>query len=237
MTPCWTTKDGYFQKIDTPLTPSCILAREIAENLKLSPDVSLYLRGSVLEENRPHPSADLDLVLVHGACRPHGRALEEVRDRFKSMAPEVDLSVVSMPELAFSAPHRLLLETRASLLSGPQKCFDRVASDRCAMEAHLEIYAPSFPPDTFVASKRSRVSVLKNLTRCFGVFRFTDGGGFTRDIATCLSYAAALDKNVAGFLVNAWRFVDEKVPLRLAPIKEFIRHSSRVRKLAGISAM
>jgi len=42
---------------------------------------------------------------------------------------------------------------------------------------------------------------------------------------------------VAASFVHAWRFVDEKVPLRLVPIKGSIRHSCCVRAIAGTSAL
>ena len=133
-------------------------------------DATLYFRGSLLEEENPHPAADLDLALVSQGLRANGELVREIVESVSALGKQVDLSVMSLDQLKCSLPMRLLLHTRAVKLHGQEYSLEPVPATMETVAAHLTAYAPSFPPDVFVASVRSRVSALKNLTRCFGCF-------------------------------------------------------------------
>ena len=185
-------------------------------------DATLYFRGSLLEEENPHPAADLDLALVSQGLRPNGQLVREIVESVSALGKQVDLSVMSLDQLKCSLPMRLLLHTRAVKLHGQEYSLEPVPATMETVAAHLTAYAPSFPPDVFVASVRSRVSALKNLTRCFGCFSFADGGRFTREISACLRYADELDPVMGRHLRFLWANIEVNKPLDLGPVKVFI---------------
>lgn len=218
----WDTANGCFIPFAIEKNLTCVQLERMVAGLSPPQGTSLYLRGSILEEVNPHPSADIDIILVCDEQHPAERFINQLLEQLSKLGRDVDLSILSEADARLNIPHRLLLHTRSVRLWGKMREFDPVAANLVTMKAHLCAYAPSFPPDIFVASLRSRVSALKNLTRCFGVFMFVDGGRFTRDIITCIDYACSLKKDVGEMLRNAWRDVEIRKPIELKPIKQFI---------------
>ncbi len=218
----WDTADGFFIPFSTEHNQACVQLERIVAGLSLPKNASLYLRGSILEEAQPHPSADIDIIMVCDNQRPDEMFIKQLLEQLSILDRDVDLSILSAAEAQRSIQHRLLLHTRSVRLCGKARHFDPVAANLDTMKAHLCAYAPSFPPDIFVASLRSRVSALKNLTRCFGVFMFVAGGRFTRDVPTCIEHACALKQDIGQMLRSAWRDVEIRKPIELKAIKQFI---------------
>jgi len=171
VTKFWRVRDGLF-------APIALAANEFARELtgRLSAvnlgGASTYLRGSLLEHIAPHANADLDLIVIWGNDPPTRTVIEALQEHVREFNRALDLSVLSETQIHRHVPQRLLLHTRAFRVNGPEKRFAPVRADVETMKYHFAAYAPWFPPDEMWASTRSRVSALKNLTRCFGVLSF-----------------------------------------------------------------
>lgn len=198
------------------------ISASIASHLDENINVSFYLRGSILESERPHINADIDLYLIHQGKRIHFDFISNLVNELSIYNRYVDLHVVNFKDLERDIPNRLLLYCRSLHLKGPKIEFSPVHADSSMLVSHWNAYNPYFAPDIMFSTVRSRVCALKNLTRCFGLLSLYERRIFTREISECLSVAKDLDVEIYNELDYNWGIVDVKQPLYLKRIKDYL---------------
>ena len=154
----------------------------------LDPPGSIYLRGSVLEQERPFLCADLDLFIVDGP--PERQRLWQALSRLTARPLDVKWlqghAITARP--VFSA----LLAHRSLHVSGaPLELADHHPDPDFCWQHWVEYGVADFPSHLQCASPHA-VLDFKRLVRCFGVILLLREGRFTRDISACIEYAGQL---------------------------------------------
>jgi len=201
--PLWSVEGGLFQPL--PIVPNELARgiREAACSTALPDGADVYLRGSVLEEEKPHPEADLDIVLV--SPRVHWQpALTALRQVLMPFGRPLDLLPIEPAALQHVPTIRLLLTTRSMHLRGPRWPLQPVAADKSTVLDHWSRYAPFNLRDLLQSRRERRVCELKLLTRSFAVIEFFRSGRFSRDIGTCLRWACQTDSAAGLELSSYW---------------------------------
>ncbi len=200
--------DGCFAPL--PLAPSAFavsLARDLSR-LPWPDGVTVYLRGSRLEDPDPFPEADIDLITVVDDLAARQAAWESMRTWSEAQSLQVDTSAWSAREVEACAALRQLVVTRSHWLLGPPRAFSRVPADMATMRAlAMRLGVWKIPAELSMHRVR-RVCELKQLTRAFGVWHFLETGAFSRDVAICLTLAESLAPLAGRTLRQAWDQLD-----------------------------
>ncbi|MHC1738064.1 MAG: hypothetical protein AB9882_08660 [Ignavibacteriaceae bacterium] len=217
--------DNKFVRRDFPKNELCgSLAGSLTEFSKYS----FYIRGSLIEQENPHPNADLDLFIIHELDYFERSITKKIIEILSSYKRLVDLHILNIHQLKKELPQRLLFFCRAIHLVGPGIEVEPVSCDADMITSHWRAYNPEFVPDVMHHSNKSRVCALKNLTRCFGLISLIDRKIFTRDIKECLEYANEVDTTAHSNLSENWQVVDFKVPMNLKPVKDFLLEYQKI---------
>ena len=89
------------------------------------PDTLLYLRGSIVEELKPHPNADIDLILI-GSTVP----LPKLERHFYGILDLSTFFVLHQHKFSHNPIQLLLLSTRSIPVFGPRFPMYQIAADR-----------------------------------------------------------------------------------------------------------
>jgi len=214
----WTIKDGLFER-------KYLQENEFCSSLKcdLIPfnKYSIYLRGSMVEDDNPHLNADIDIYIIHknGIIK---KDIERLLYDLSKYNRPVDLHIFHANDFEEEIPNRLLLNTGSIHLTGPKVTFEPVEANQEMIMQHWILYNPGFAPDIMYSSVKSRVCALKNLTRCFGLISLIENHSFTRDIPDCLDIAKTINKGIYEKLAENWSIVDFQKPMYLKLIKDFV---------------
>ncbi len=201
-------KDGFFEPLAISPGDRAREIRERVQRTNLTPEVDVFLRGSVLEEPTPHPEADLDLVVV--CSRRHWADVSAtLQQTLAPLGRPIDLLPIEPNDLQVAPSIRLLITTRSLHLSGRCPLFPLVAADLRTMKAHWFRYAPFNLPSVLTSSRRRRVCELKLLTRSFGVLEFFSTGRFSRGIKTCLHWAREINPEAGLRLHRFWTALED----------------------------
>ena len=184
--------------------------------------LSIYMRGSLLENPNPHPKSDIDLFIIYKDHENLKDKITDITTRLSSLGRPIDLHILSKKQLEEDIPQKLLFHTRPIFVVGDKITVYPIKADRNTIIQHWQKYNPSYPPDIMHSSVKSRVSALKNLTRCFGLISLIEKKMFTRDIQECLDYTETFDKTIHQYLLDNWNLVDYQKPMYLSKIKEFL---------------
>lgn len=173
-----------------PTVPRSEVGRRLVDRLSSADPVAgtLYLRGSCLEEERPHPRADIDLVLVSESPERYGDA-RRLWASLRDLDRPVDILPLSPAELLASRPVSLLVGYRSLRVSGEPIAMPALRVDRPFVLEHWRLYAPLLVPRWLAGPQHARVCMVKQLVRSVGILRLMQEGEFSRDLELCAQWA------------------------------------------------
>lgn len=210
--PIWSTHEGYFKSFDIKNTP---LYNEISDkiaSISLPASSSLYMRGSIVEEFKPHPKSDVDIILIQSSEKSQ-EIIKILHSELSYLNRPIEIHPMTMNEINSNPTFELLLHTRAKHLSGLKIDFNPILANFETMSSHYNTYRAYMINDILVGNEQQRVCELKQITRSFGIVNFLLLGEFSRDIYTCIQWAKRIDKKAGELLELFWLQLNERVPL------------------------
>ena len=185
--PAWPMRDGLLQPIDWSCVPRSELSTEIVECLRGCPveNASLLLRGSILEQARPHPGADVDIMIL-------------TEDRRKASADLSALSAFGRPvdailvEHGSRAPDPVLWAaacTRALYVAGTPHRSRPITLNRQLLVDHWLKYGAFSLPSILRSQGLRRLAEVKQVIRSIGLVHGLERQRFSRDLPTCLDWS------------------------------------------------
>lgn len=159
--------------------------RQIEEAVKYcNKELKIFLRGSLLENDKPFEGADADLFVVYN----HSNQLYELRNLLPS---NLFYDIKLIPNLEFMNDYVFdaLLHCRSRQIFGDKLERKSIKADKKFAWEHWIKYCPAIIPDNINTSKNTSLIHFKLLTRCFGVLSFLKNKSFTRDISECITIA------------------------------------------------
>lgn len=188
--PIWNIENGWIIPVafpsDTALTKQ--IRHIIIRDNKT--DVPIFLRGSMIEQVRPHPNADIDLLVVSHDKNPaiSFRGLAHL-NRFidpQRIDPSLRDTVLTT-----------LLWTRSIQLVGTPIAPKPVPITKDWIFAHWLRHGTNRLPNRLISQALRRVAETKQLIRTVGLIWLMKEGKFSRDLNTCVQWAKNINK-VAG---------------------------------------
>ena len=206
--PIWDSIDGFFQPFNIKTTPLFEEIKSEISSITLPISSSLYMRGSLTEELYPHPKSDVDIILID--TRNQTEIISNtIREKLAYLNRPIEINPLKMQEINSSQLYRLLLQTRATHISGRKIDFKPVAADLETMKNHYYTYLAFTLNDVLKSTIQRRVCELKQLTRSFGIVNFLLHGQFSRDIFTCIQWAKRIDQEAGSQLESFWYQIDQ----------------------------
>lgn len=225
--PVWETNNGYFQPFSIRSTQLSKAITDDIDKIKFESDVSVYLRGSCYEEEKPHPKSDIDIIIL--GTKRDKYIFENIHSYLKKYKRPVEISFCYKSEINLNFSVLLLLSTRSKLIFGKTNHFPAVPANLQTMTDHYYRYCYFLLPDTLKSPINQRVHELKNLTRSFGIVYFIRYGLFSRDIYTCIKWAFELDYSVGEKLVSYWNQINHSkkilMNMDITTIKDFLKNN------------
>jgi len=151
------------------------------------PQLELYLRGSILEQPKPHPQADIDIVLLCPRST-YSQHQTHLRDILKATGRLLDLRFFD-PAEGFSSWESMLLGCRSHPISHTKRRFDMIPS---TLDVHRELWHNaqlSSLPDRLPPPGIPRVHMVKRLLRSIGILWLCQNQEFSRDLVRCLAWS------------------------------------------------
>ena len=183
--PVWVLSDGFLHPVDWSRVPRSALASDIVEVLRRCPvdNASLLLRGSILEQARPHPEADLDIMIVTEDRRAASVDLSEL----ETIGRSVDAVLVEgdRDRVLWAAAY-----TRALHVGGTPHTPRPIPLDRQLLVDHWLKYSAFSLPPVLRSQGLRRLAEVKRVLRAIGLVYGLQTGRFSRDLHTCLKAAA-----------------------------------------------
>jgi hypothetical protein len=216
----WPISDGCFVRQSIPELPRSEVGRRLVDRLTSTDPVpgTLFLRGSCLEEAKPHPRADIDLVLVSQSPERH-RDARRLWAALRDLGRPVDILPLSPADLLASRPVSLLVGYRSLRVTGKPIAMPALRVDRCFVLEHWRLYAPLLIPRWLTGPEYARVCVVKQLVRSVAILRLMQEEEFSRDLELCTQWAEAAEPGpgrVFRRALTSLARVDEKMDLTLA---------------------
>lgn len=225
--PVWEINNGYFQPFSIKST---LLSKAIIDDIskiRFESDVSVYLRGSCYEEEKPHPKSDIDIIIIGTKWDKY--IIENIHSCLKKYNRPVEISFSYDSEIIFYFSMLLLLNTRSKLIFGKERHFPPVPANLQAMTDHYYRYCYFLLPDVLSSPINQRVHELKNLTRNFGIIYFMRYGFFARDIYTCTKWAFELNYSIGDKLNYFWNQINNSkdilMKMDITTIKDFLKNN------------
>lgn len=192
----WQIRDGGFVFPDYLENIYSVPGRKIEEALKKSGTaLQIFLRGSLLENERPFAAADADLFVLY----THSSQLNEL----KNILPPndfYDIKFISPESLLNDYVFHALLHCRSVQISGEKLNKTSIKADKQFAWEHWIKYCPAMIPDRIDTQSTMALIHFKLLTRCFGVLSFLKNKSFTRDISECILIAESEDSGASKIL-------------------------------------
>ena len=188
--PEWPIKDGRFAPIQFNLRlRSAVLDRTLSllEPMRFDTDCRVFLRGGILEECRPHPQADVDVVVV-GKHKQSTVLAEAITQGLAALGRPVEAVPVEEVYLQRVVQLRMLIQFRSIQLHGPPLVLAPLEVNKGLIEALWRVYAPTLLSDTLDGHTRHRLVTLKYLLRAVGILGLFEGR-YSRDLKTCLAWS------------------------------------------------
>ena len=185
--------------------------------------VSVMLRGSMLEQRRPHPGADIDLIIAAPAglhalslrgLAPLGRPVDCIW--LQPGAP-------TMAQTVFS----VLAHTRSVHVCGPRLPQHPELVDRTFVMDHWLQYAPFQLPRILNSQGAVRVSQTKQLLRSIGLVHFLGSNTYSRDLPTCCRLAHQEGPEVGAAAVSLFAALSQTPapPIDIHPLISWLRYT------------
>jgi hypothetical protein len=183
---------------------------ELLGQVPIPAGCSLFLRGGVLEECRPHPKSDIDLMVV-GPQEESGPAAASIRTRLACLGRPVEAVPFESWQLARHVQIRMLVRCRSLQFSGPAVALPVLPVDSVLRQALWNCYAPCLLPPQLEGPVRQRLVTVKYLLRAVGVLGLFDGR-YSRDLRTCLAWSKAYVPETQGLLEEAFASLEDADP-------------------------
>ena len=150
-------------------------------------EASLYLRGSALEQEHPHPLADIDFMLI--APQQHWIDIQfHLRTHTDFAHRPVDLVLLRPEGLENNPVMRLLLHTRSELLVGVPRTFLPVPANFDTAKAHWDIFQIKLLPNEITTNRETNACMVKQLIRSIGPIELLKNQRFSRHLPTCVKW-------------------------------------------------
>ena len=186
--PTWEIENGKFQSFHLEFlhqNTTFDLVVDKLQQLHLPPNVSLYLRGGIVEEYFPHPKADIDLLLV-GGCSPI--VVQNIQKVLMSFHRPIELLHVSIEQLLNVVPLHFLQKYRSVLIQGTPLETPSIPFNLPLIETLWHLYHPILCVQMLEGPVQYRLHSVKYLLRSVGVMGLFEGR-YTRDLRTCIQWS------------------------------------------------
>ena len=222
----WNIVEGIFQPFD--VFPQSLECLRIVDNLRCTPLLDVYLRGSVVEEFRPHPGSDLDVYIFTDRNAGHD-VYQVVRNALKDVRRPIEAIVQSRDRFMEDTVRVLLGTTRSYCVTGHPFPLVSVPVSVKTARALWTMYAPTRYSNGYPAIRS--LIIAKQLFRAVGVVRLIEEGRLSRHLWTCLQWAweiapiqvAECYQRIWDNLQNpVWQSVDIKPVVRWLEAKEHV---------------
>lgn len=194
----------------------------IRQRIFAIPNVTIHVRGSVLEETVLNKFADLDLYIIFQSKYINQEYIEDLKKSLFFFGRKVDIHGFTYDRLLRTPVENFLFHKMSYYITGEKLETNNIIIDNNLIISFWKAYNPSYGPNVMYNNRTSRVCALKNLTRCFGLINLIENGIFSRNIAMCLKYAEQKDNFIYDLLIENWSIVDIQKPLMLKIIKDYL---------------
>ena len=157
------------------------------EGVSIPGEMSLYLRGGILEEYTPHEQSDIDLILIGDS---HPSIVDAIKTSLIDLNRPIELLHVSYGQLIQLPPICMLLKYRSILVRGPALELPEIPVDTGLIHVLWRLYHPMLCQQILQGTVWQRLHSVKYLIRSIGVFGLFEGR-YTRDLRTCLAWSTA----------------------------------------------
>jgi hypothetical protein len=181
----WQIRNGYFVFPKYLENIYSKTGRSIEQYVKSNETLlQIFLRGSLLENERPFARADADLFVLYN----NPSQLNELSGLLPTYH-YYDIKLIPQANICDDYVFNALLHCRSLQISGGK--FDRkpIKADKQFAWEHWVRYCPADFPNIINTSDSFGLIYFKLLTRCFGVLSYLRYKKFTRDISECINIA------------------------------------------------
>ena len=216
----WQIRNGGFVFPDFLEKIYSVPGRKIEEAMKNSGTaLQIFLRGSLLENERPFAAAEADLFVLY----THSSQLNEL----KNILPPndfYDIKFISPECLLNDFVFHALLHCRSLQISGEKFNRKPIKADKRFAWEHWIKYCPAMIPDRIDTQNKMALVHFKLLSRCFGVVSFLKNESFTRDVSECIFIAESEDSGASKILYEMRKCLENKKPktFYVAEIKKLL---------------
>ena len=181
----WQIKNGYFifpKELKDIKSEKGRRLNNILRNIDNG--VQIFLRGSLLENQKPVVKADVDLFVIYD----DSSQLQRLKETFRS-EDNYDIKLMQRDNFQDNYVFNALLECRSLQICGEEYYRTKIRADKQFAWEHWVQYCPAAIPNIINTADRFALIHFKLLTRCFGVLSFLQFRKFTRDISECINIA------------------------------------------------
>ncbi len=151
---------------------------------KIDNGIKIFLRGSLLENEKPFVKADVDLFVIY----EDSYQLQILKETLRR-EDNYDIKLMQRDNFQDNYVFNALLECRSLQICGEEYYRTKIRADKQFAWEHWVKYCPAAIPDFINTADRFALIHFKLLTRCFGVLSFLRFRKFTRDISECINIA------------------------------------------------
>ena len=207
--PVWKYKDGCFLPVDWSVINLSNEAEKIIVALQKSPvqNASVLLRGSILEQSKPHFAADIDILILTENLKKM-RFNFSVLNKFGRFLDIVCIDISNeRDEVLYT-----LAKTRSLHICGNKFSNGKIKVSKQLLVDHWLKYAPFRLPNILSSVKSRRLSEVKQIIRTVGVIYFLKYNKFSRDIRTCINWAKDESKEMGEEIEELFKTVSANEP-------------------------
>ncbi len=191
--PVWKYKEGYFLPVDWSVINLSNEAEKIIVALQNSPvqNASVLLRGSIIEQSKPHFAADIDILILT-------ENLRKLRFDFSALTKFGRFLDIVCIDISNERDEVLytLARTRSIHICGNKFSNGKIKVSKQLLVDHWLKYAPFRLPNILSSVKNRRLSEVKQIIRSVGIIYFLKYNKFSRDIRTCINWAKIESKEI-----------------------------------------
>lgn len=194
----WQIEGDYFTFPENLKVVKSRLGNEIKTILSsIDNGTQIFLRGSLLEKEKPFKNADVDLFVIYDDNTQLNFLNEKLEQSYN-----YDIKLIKRGKRQNDFVYNALLQCRALQICGIKYNRTKVKADKKFAWEHWIQYCPVKLPNTINTSNRFSLIHFKLLTRCFGVISYLKIRKFTRDISECINIAKIEAQEYAETLVK-----------------------------------
>ena len=217
----WNIEGGFFQPFHVyPQNTECI---RIVESIRQTPLRDVYLRGSIVEEFRPHRNSDLDLYVLTD-CNQGLDIQAILHEALSAFHRPIEAVKMSYEQLNRDIPKLLLVSTRSYPVVGEVFPSVAIPADIHTARALWNQYNPTRYTNGYAPSWS--LAVAKQMLRAVGVVRLIEEERLSRHLPTCLQWAWEIaPKSVANSYQQIWNTLQTPywVSTDINPIVQWLR--------------